>query len=115
MPETIRNVKVTVGSQTIYMDVYCSEARVNFELDGARYHTSRADRERDARRDAALAALGIMVVRFTHDQLTGAPELVRRQIRAIVASRSREDPHLWCVSPNGTGGSVGWALHSPGS
>jgi Protein of unknown function (DUF559) len=87
MPGVVRNVKVKVGGQTIYMDAFCPEARINFELDGAKYHTSRRDRERDARRDAALAAIGIMVVRFTHDQLTGSPALVRRQIRAIVAAR----------------------------
>jgi hypothetical protein len=87
VPRIERNVPVRFGNRTIYMDAYCPEARVNFELDGAKYHTSRRDRERDARRDAALAAMGIMVVRFTHSQLTQAPALVRAQIRAIVAAR----------------------------
>lgn len=37
--------------------------------------------------DAALAAMGIMVVRFTHDQPVYSPDLVRAQVRAIVAAR----------------------------
>jgi very-short-patch-repair endonuclease len=81
------NVRVRLGGRTAYLDVYCREVRVNFELDGAKYHTSAADRERDARRDAALAAMGIMVVRFTHDQLVNHPEQVRAQVLAIIAAR----------------------------
>lgn len=81
------NVAVRLDHRTVYLDAYCRAARVNFELDGATWHTSPADRERDARRDAALAAMGIMVVRFTHDQMVNHPEQVRAQIRAIVAAR----------------------------
>jgi len=87
LPPIEWNVPVRIGRRTVYLDAYCRSARVDFELDGARWHTSVRDRERDARRDAALAALGIMVVRFTHAQLTGSPELVREQIRSIVAVR----------------------------
>jgi very-short-patch-repair endonuclease len=87
LPRFERNVRMRVGGRSIYLDVYCPEAKVNFELDGARWHSSPAARERDRRRDAALAALGIMVVRFTHDQLVHTPDLVRRQVRAIVAAR----------------------------
>jgi uncharacterized protein DUF559 len=87
MPPVEWNVRVALQNRTIQLDAYCRAARVNFELDGAKWHTSAADRERDARRDAALAAMGIMVVRFTHDQLVNHPAQVRAQIRAIVAAR----------------------------
>lgn len=87
LPSIEWNVPVRLGGRTIYLDAYCRAARVNFELDGAKWHTSARDRERDARRDAALAAIGIMVVRFTHDQLVSAPGLVRAQIRSIIAAR----------------------------
>jgi hypothetical protein len=87
MPPIVRNLRVRVGQRSVYLDAYCPRSRVNFELDGAKWHSSRAARERDARRDAALAAMGIMVVRFTHDQLVRTPELVRDQIRSIVAAR----------------------------
>lgn len=87
MPAVERNVAMRLGERTIYLDVYCRDARVNFELDGAKWHASAGDRERDSRRDAALAAIGIMVVRFTHDRLTTAPEQVRAEVRAIIAAR----------------------------
>jgi hypothetical protein len=87
LPALDWDVPVSLGARTVYLDVYCRAAKVNFELDGARWHTSAADRERDARRDAALAAMGIMVVRFTHDQLVNHPEQVRDQIRTILAAR----------------------------
>lgn len=89
LPAIEWNVPVRIGGRTVYLDAYCRSARVNFGLDGGRWHSSARDRERDARRDAALAALGIMVVRFTHAQLTGSPDLMRAQIRAIVAARLR--------------------------
>lgn len=87
MPRMERNVRVRVGRRSVYLDVYCPEAKVNFELDGRKWHSSAVARERDARRDAALAAMGIMVVRFTHDQLVRTPDLVRTQVLAILAAR----------------------------
>jgi hypothetical protein len=42
---------------------------VNFELDGASVHGNRRQREIDLRRDALLATLGVLVVRFTHHRL----------------------------------------------
>jgi hypothetical protein len=87
LPGRYELVRLRVGRRSVYLDVYCREAKVNFELDGAKWHGSAAARERDLRRDAALAAMGIMVVRFTHGQLTRTPEVVRAQVRAIVAAR----------------------------
>lgn len=58
----------------------------NFELDGAKWHGSPEARERDLRRDAALAARGFRVVRLTHDRLIRQPEEVRAQILAILAA-----------------------------
>jgi very-short-patch-repair endonuclease len=82
-----RQVPVRIDGRTVYLDVYDEIGRVNFELDGAKYHASARDRERDLRRDAALAVLGIAVVRFTHDRLLREPGAVRRQIREILAAR----------------------------
>jgi very-short-patch-repair endonuclease len=78
---------VRIDGRTTYLDVYDEAGRVNFELDGAKYHAGSRDRERDLRRDAALAVHGIAVVRFTHDRLLGEPTAVRRQVRGILASR----------------------------
>lgn len=87
LPPLERNVRIRLGERNVYLDIYCPRARVNFELDGAKWHTGADARERDARRDAALAAMGIMVVRFTHDQLVRTPQQVRDQVRTIIAAR----------------------------
>lgn len=86
MPPFRHQVPVRLGSRTIYLDVYAEAARVNFELDGGQWHTAVLDRERDLRRDAALAARGILVVRLTHRQLRQA-DPVRRLVQAILTGR----------------------------
>jgi very-short-patch-repair endonuclease len=87
MPAFEWQVKVRLGTRTVYLDAYDPVTRTNFELDGARWHASPRHRERDLRRDAALAALGILVVRFTHYRLVHEPEQVRREVLAILAAR----------------------------
>jgi hypothetical protein len=90
MPAFRWQVKVTLRTRTVYLDAYDPETRTNFELDGAQWHASPKQRERDLRRDAALAALGIMVVRFSHHRLVHEPEQVRLEILAILAARHRQ-------------------------
>lgn len=82
-----RQVPVRVPHGQIYLDLYDEETRTNFELDGAEHHAGPADRERDLRRDAALAAMGIAVVRFTHERLVRDPAEVCAQAVAIIAAR----------------------------
>ena len=69
------------------LDVYFEEHKVAFELDGAAFHFGQLDRERDMRRDAALNALGILVVRYSYERLMSEPEDVRREVLAILAAR----------------------------
>jgi hypothetical protein len=38
-------------------------------------------------RDAALATQGVMVVRFTHNQLIRDPVAIRAQVRSILSAR----------------------------
>jgi very-short-patch-repair endonuclease len=87
MPEFRRQVRMRLAGRTTYLDVYAEDEMVNFELDGRGGHLSAADRERDLKRDAALSARGILVVRFTYYRLTHEPEAVRREILAILAAR----------------------------
>ncbi len=82
-----RQVPVRLGERTVYLDLYAERERVDIELDGERWHTGPDDRERDARRDAALAARGIMVVRFSHRRLHDEPDGVRREVLDILSSR----------------------------
>ncbi|WP_121161524.1 DUF559 domain-containing protein [Micromonospora pisi] len=87
LPPLQRQVRVQVARRTFYLDVYAERERVNFELDGAASHADPRQREIDLRRDAALATLGILVVRYAHRRLVRETAEVRREIRVILASR----------------------------
>ncbi|WP_145781236.1 DUF559 domain-containing protein [Micromonospora taraxaci] len=89
MPTFVRQVRVRVGARTFYLDMFAEAERVNIELDGATSHGDPAEREIDLRRDALLATVGILVVRFTHRRLTANPLQVRQETLAILASRRR--------------------------
>jgi very-short-patch-repair endonuclease len=82
-------VPMTLDNRRIYLDLYSPATRVNFELDGAANHSSVADRERDIRRDSALAARNILVVRFSHRRLTREPDAVRAEAARILVVRLR--------------------------
>jgi very-short-patch-repair endonuclease len=83
-------VPVRLGDRTVYLDALDPTSGVNLELDGAKYHASPADRERDLRRDAALVALGLIVVRLTHHHLNFEVEWSRRAaLSAMTAHRRR--------------------------
>jgi hypothetical protein len=71
----------------IRLDAAYLEAQVAVELDGAAFHGSRAARERDLRRDTALAALGWVVLRFSYARLMADPDGCRREIEAVVRRR----------------------------
>ncbi|WP_329100415.1 endonuclease domain-containing protein [Micromonospora sp. NBC_01699] len=87
MPRFQRQVRVRVANRTMYLDVYAEQERVAFELDGAAAHGDPRQREIDLRRDALLATLGILVVRFSHRRLVHDPTEVRREIVAILDRR----------------------------
>jgi very-short-patch-repair endonuclease len=61
--------------------------RLVVEVDGFRFHSSRATFERDRERDAVLAASGYTVVRVTWRQLVDEPEAVVARIAAALAVR----------------------------
>ena len=57
------------------------------ELDGARHHTSPEDRRRDLARDAALAAAGWVILRFTYADVRRDPQRVRARVREVYRMR----------------------------
>ncbi|MEU8159768.1 endonuclease domain-containing protein [Micromonospora parva] len=87
MPAFHRQVPVRVGRRTVYLDMFAERERVNIELDGATIHGNPRQREIDLRRDALLAAIGILVVRFAHRRLVHEVDEVRRETLAILATR----------------------------
>jgi hypothetical protein len=89
-------VPVRLRGRVIYLDALDPATGVNFELDGAAWHGAAADRERDLRRDAALPALGLVVVRFTARRLRNEAPLVRREALDVIAAR----PRGWRLPPS---------------
>ncbi|MEU4553820.1 endonuclease domain-containing protein [Micromonospora violae] len=87
MPAFRRQVPIRVGSRTVYLDMFAERERVNIELDGATTHGNPRQREIDLRRDALLAAIGILVVRFAPRRLVHEVDDVRRETLAILATR----------------------------
>jgi hypothetical protein len=59
-------------------------------LDGAAWHGNQVQRERDLRRDAALSAMGILVVRYSHRRLVTEPDHVIEELCRVLACRRGE-------------------------
>jgi very-short-patch-repair endonuclease len=58
--------------------------RLVVEVDGFRFHSSRAAFERDRIRDAELAAVGFRVVRITWRQLVDRPDAAMARVAAAL-------------------------------
>lgn len=88
-PATLQH-RVDTDAGPFYLDrAYLAEL-VGVELDGAAWHGWAVQRERDVHRDAALAAAGWLIVRFTHARLRDDPAGCRSRLRDILASRRRQ-------------------------
>jgi very-short-patch-repair endonuclease len=81
---------VRVGGRNVYLDRAFLEEMVNVEMDGAAYHAAAGQRDRDLRRDALLAQLGWLVVRFSHQRLHQDPAGVRAEVLDILRMRRRQ-------------------------
>ena len=62
--------------------------RIVVEIDGFRFHSSRAAFERDRERDTRLIAAGYAVLRFTWRQLVSSPEAVVARLAAALTLKS---------------------------
>jgi very-short-patch-repair endonuclease len=87
LPPCRRQLRVSLPRGHAVLDVAWPEARLAVELDGAAFHGSPEQRERDLRRDAALAAQGWLVLRFSYRRLTREPDVCRAEIAAVYRSR----------------------------
>jgi hypothetical protein len=88
LPAPVQQHAVRLGDgRRIRLDAAWPELRVAVELDGAAFHGSRTARERDLRRDTALAALGWVVLRFSYARLMADPEGCRGEIETVVRAR----------------------------
>jgi very-short-patch-repair endonuclease len=89
MPAFVQQRRISVAGQTFVLDAACEEALLAVELDGAAWHGSRAQRERDIRRDALVATIGWQTLRFSYARLMGSPDDCRRDIREVADARRR--------------------------
>ena len=81
--DCLKRLPVTVHRQKVIasyiVDFYIAERQIVIELDGLQ-HTTPEHRAKDAERDAALSALGIVVLRYTNDDIRKGFEGVMRDI-----------------------------------
>jgi very-short-patch-repair endonuclease len=74
VPGYTRQLPIAYPQMDATVDAYIGVWRMITEADGRRWHTRKADFERDRERDNAAAAAGIVVVRFTYKMLRYKPE-----------------------------------------
>ena len=73
-PEPARQFPVDIGwERPVHIDFAYPELLIGIETDGYEPHSSRGQWEQDRRRDAALALMGWLIIRFTRD------DILRRQ------------------------------------
>lgn len=89
MPAFVQQLPVTVDGTTFLLDAACEASMLAVEMDGAAWHGSKAQRERDIRRDAVLATAGWQTLRFSYTRMTGSPGVCQREIRAVHTARLR--------------------------
>ena len=89
MPAFVQQRPVVVAGERYLLDVAYEEVMLAVELDGAAWHGSRRQRERDIRRDALLATVGWQTLRYAYTRLTREPEACRRTVLATYQARCR--------------------------
>ena len=87
MPPFVQQRRVVVAGEAFVLDVAYDEVKLAVEMDGAAWHGSRAQRERDIRRDALLATAGWQTLRFSFGRLTSAADACRRDVLAAYRAR----------------------------
>jgi hypothetical protein len=82
---TLPEINAKIGRMTV--DALWRAERVIVELDGYHGHASKAQIERDRRRELRLRALGFIVLRYTWEQVVNEPHLVAADLRTELARR----------------------------
>jgi hypothetical protein len=90
MPTFVQQYRVALPTGRVELDAALPELKIAVEMDGMAFHDSPDARERDRRRDVALATLGWVVLRFSYRRLTSDPDGCRREILAVCRARGRQ-------------------------
>jgi hypothetical protein len=94
LPAPQLQYRVDLPGGPVLLDAAWPELKIAVEFDGAAFHGRPADRERDLRRDAALAALGWVVLRFGYRDVTERPHVCRARVAAAHRQRAGMVPGL---------------------
>ncbi|MGY1752388.1 DUF559 domain-containing protein [Blastococcus sp. SYSU D01042] len=89
MPSFGLQRRIEVAGESFFLDAACDEVLLAVEMDGAAWHGSTAQRERDIRRDALIATIGWQTLRFGYRRLTTQPDACRWDIRSAYDARWR--------------------------
>jgi very-short-patch-repair endonuclease len=89
MPVFTLQHRVEVAGHRFVLDAACEEVQLAVEMDGAAWHGSQEQRERDIRRDALLATIGWQTLRFGFRRLTSSTGACQRDILAAYRARRR--------------------------
>lgn len=89
-PELEWQVPVRARGRRRVLDAYAPASRLALEFDGAAFHAKDTQRRADIERDAELATEGILVLRFTYEDITGRPDWCRAVYQTARAARARE-------------------------
>jgi predicted transcriptional regulator of viral defense system len=84
LPRPEVNAWIAIEPNGYEADFLWRTQRFVAETDGGAAHTTRRAFERDRRRDQQLTLAGYRVVRFTYNQVLGAPADVERTIRGLL-------------------------------
>ena len=87
VPEAVSQHPFRFDDRSMIVDRYIARWRLILEADGRRWHSRRADFERDRARDNAAAASGLSVLRFTWRMLTENLDDCRRTLLRTGAAR----------------------------
>ncbi len=69
LPDFARQLPIDYRGSRATVDAYIAKWRMIIEGDGRRWHTRKADFERDRQRDNAAAAAGLLVIRLSYQML----------------------------------------------
>lgn len=87
LPPCRHQHRVLLPDGPVHLDAAWPEVKLAVELDGAAFHGGHEARERDLGRDAALAALGWLVLRFGYRRVTREPAACQAQLAAVYRQR----------------------------
>ena len=80
---------MVVEGKAYRVDAYDPATQTAFELDGYADHGGKEHRQRDVTRDAMLATVGVLTVRFTYEDITLRAGWCQAVVRAVLAQRAR--------------------------